>query len=131
MLNQEKENYSSNNILKGTKNYSHSKDKEIYEEQKEKASSNYKRVLNIEDFTYNYNNNNKQDKDHKEIKHKYIKNSYSTKLKIRNRNKSNMDNTDNSNINDFHNTNYMINKKRSNIENETNEIILKTYKRDM
>lgn len=34
MLNQQKENYSSNNILKDTKNYSHSKDKEIYEEQK-------------------------------------------------------------------------------------------------
>jgi len=130
MLNQEKQNYSTNNILKEPKNYSHSKNKELYEEEKDKkASSNYKKVLNIEDFNYNYNNN-KEEKEHRENKHKYIKNSYSTKMKIRNRNKSNMDYTDNSNINDFHNTNFMINKnkKQSNIENETNEIILKTYR---
>lgn len=128
LLNQDKENYSSNNILKEAKNYSHSKDKEIYEEQKDKkASSNYKRVLNLEELTYNFNNS-KEDKEHQENKQKYIKNSYSTKLKIRNRNKGNKDFADHLNKKDFHNTNYGINKKQSNIENETNEIILKTYR---
>ena len=39
MLNQQKENYSSNNILKDTKNYSHSKDKEMYEDEKDKKES--------------------------------------------------------------------------------------------